>query len=210
MHRLLAILFLIGGTAMSPASPAVQAQDLGGGVVLGANVATLRGDGASDLGYRTAASGGVYARIGLPGSLAVRTELLFSQKGAKLDAPNGELTLKANYLELPILLVGQLPFARGYNPHLLAGPALSLKLYERQGAPGFSIDTEDTVFERTDAGVMVGAGASLEGAGALQLEVRYILGLRDVTQGVTTEPLDEALPTDGANGAWSIVVRFGI
>jgi hypothetical protein len=139
----------------------------------------------------------------------VRTELLFSQKGAKLNTQNGELTLKANYLELPVLVVSQLPFARSYNPHLLAGPALSLKLYERQGAPGLSINTEDTVFERTDMGIMVGAGASLGGPGALQLEVRYTYGLRDVTQSVTNEPLD-TLPTDGANGVWSIVARFGV
>jgi hypothetical protein len=209
MRPLLAILLAIGMSVTSLAPPVAQAQEFGGGVVLGANVATLRG-GGDDLGYRTAASGGLYARVGIPGPLAVRTELLFSQKGAKLNTQNGELTLKANYLELPVLVVGQLPFARSYNPHLLAGPALSLKLYERQGAPGFSINTEDTLFERTDVGVMVGGGASLGGPGALQVEVRYILGMRDVTQTVTTAPLDEALPTDGTNGVWSIVARFGI
>ena len=209
MRRLLAGWLLIGVLILGAAPPAAPAQDLGGGVVLGANVATLRGGGPADLGYRTAASGGFYARVGVPGPFAVRTELLFSQKGAKLNTPNGELTLKANYLELPVLVVGKLPFARSYTPHLLAGPALSLKLYERQGAPGLSINTEDTVFERTDAGIMVGAGASLGGPSALQLEVRYTVGLRDVTQTVMNEPLD-TLPTDGANGVWSIVARFGI
>jgi hypothetical protein len=187
-----------------------RAQDVTGGVVLGANVATLNASGDGDLGYRTAASGGLFIELGVGGPFSARSELLFSQKGAKVDTPNGELTLKANYLELPVLAVGQLPFARSYSPHLVAGPALSLKLYERQGAPGFSVNTDETVFQRTDVGIMVGAGASLGGPGALQVEVRYIVGLRDVTQPVTTDPLDELVPADGSHGVWSFVARFGI
>lgn len=196
---------LLGG-----ATPSAHAQEIGGGLLLGANFATLRGAEMSDLGYRTAASGGLFAELRGLGPLAVRSELLFSQKGTKFDTGDGELTLKANYLELPVLVVGQLPFLRSYTPHLLAGPALSLKLFERQGAPGFSVDTEETAFERTDVGAMVGAGASIGGPGALQVEVRYILGLRDVTQNVTTDPLDEALPSDGTHGVVQIMLRLGV
>lgn len=210
MRRFLIVSVLVGFIVSSHPAATARAQEVGGGIVLGANVATLRASDGGGLGYRTAASGGLYVELGFTRYLAVRSELLFSQKGATVDTGQGELTLKTNYLELPVVLVGQLPFARSYSPHLLAGPALSLKLYERRGAPGFSVDADETAFERTDAGVMVGAGASLGGPGRLQVEVRYILGLRDVTQTVTTQPLDETLPTDGTNGVWSIVARFGI
>lgn len=208
MRRLLFFVFIFGGVALAAAP--LHAQTVQGGVLLGANVATLRASDSGALGYRTAAAGGFFAEVGGAGPLSVRSELLFSQKGATVTTEtNNELTLKANYLELPLLVVGQLPFARAYRPHVLAGPALSLKLYERQGGPGFSVDTEQTVFERTDAGMMVGAGASLGGPGALQLEVRYILGVRDVTRSVTTDPLDTLLPESGENGVWSIVARLG-
>lgn len=208
MKRLCLCLFLAGLLASAP--PPGHAQTVSGGLLLGANVATLRGDGGGNLGYRTAASGGLFVELRVADPLALRSELLFSQKGARFDTENGELTLKANYLEAPVLVVGQLPFFRAYAPHLVAGPALSLKLFERQGAPGFSVDTEETVFERTDVGVMVGAGASLGGPGALQLEVRYTLGLRDVTRPVTTDPLTGTIPDDGVNGVVSIMARLGI
>lgn len=208
MRQLFLILVVLGGTAVLP--PFVFSQDVGGGIVLGANIATLRAAESDDLAYRTAASGGLFTELGVAGPLTVRGELLFSQKGTKIRTEQGELTLKANYLELPVLLVGQLPFARTYHPHVVAGPALALKLYERQGAPGFSVSTEETAFERTDAGVMVGAGASLGGPQALQLEVRYTLGLRDVTRSVTAAPLSEMLPQDGTNGVWAIVARIGL
>ncbi|NBB73964.1 MAG: outer membrane beta-barrel protein [Bacteroidetes bacterium] len=195
---------LVGG-----ATHPLQAQEFGGGALFGANVATLRG-GAGDLGYRTAASGGLFVRLRVLDPLSVRSELLFSQKGVKINTDAGELTLKANYLELPVLVVGHLPFLRAYAPHLLAGPALSLKLFERRGAPGFSVDTDEKAFERTDAGIMVGAGASLGGPGALQLEVRYIFGLRDVTQPVTADPLAGTLPGEGRNGVVSIMVKLGM
>ena len=210
MRRLSVVFLFVGLIVISHAVPTTRAQDFGGGVVLGANVATVRASDSGNLGYRTAASGGLFVELGVVEPLSVRSELLFSQKGAKVNTQNGELTLKANYLELPVLVVGQLPFARSYTPHLLAGPAWSLKLYERQGAPGFSVNTDETVFERTDLGMMIGAGASLGGPGALQVEVRYILGLRDITQTVTMDPLAEAIPADGTNGVWSLVARFGI
>lgn len=208
MKRFLLCLTLIGlfGSATQP----IHAQEFGGGVLLGANVATLRGTGAGDLGYRTAASGGLFVSLRVADPFALRSELLFSQKGTKLTAEDGELTLKANYLEVPVLVVGQLPFLRSYMPHLLAGPAVSLKLFERRGAPGFSVNTDEKVFERTDAGVMVGAGAALGGPGALQIEVRYILGLRDVTQNVTSDLPVGTLPQDGSNGVLSIMIRLGM
>ncbi len=208
MKRFLLCLMLTG--LIGGAAPPLQAQEFGGGALFGANVATLRGGGVDNLGYRTAASGGLFVRLSVLDPFAVRSELLFSQKGVKINTEAGELTLKANYLELPVLVVSQLPFLRTYAPHVLAGPTLSLKLFERQGAPGFSIDTEETAFERTDAGVMVGAGASLGGPDGLQLEVRYIFGLRDVTQTVTTDPLAGTLPNDAKNGVVSIMIKLGM
>ena len=204
------MLFSVGLFGAGLTHPARAQGSFGGGVTFGMNVATLRAASADNLGYRTAASGGLFGQLHMVGPLAVRGELLFSQKGVKVDTEQGELTLKANYLEVPVLVVGHLPFARSYSPHLLAGPALGLKMYERQGAPGFSFETDETTFERTDAGVMVGAGASVGGGGALEIEVRYTFGLQDVTRTVSTAPLDESLPTDAQNGVWSVMLRFGV
>lgn len=210
MHRfrLVILLVILFGGGIAPSATAQDA--VGGGIVFGANVSTLRTPTADELGYRTAASGGVFGRVDAVGPLAVRTELLFSQKGVRIDTDQGQLTLKINYLELPVLLVGRLPFARSYAPRLLAGPAVGLKLYERRGAPGFSFRGDEVTFKRTDAGMMVGAGASLGGPGALDVEVRYTLGLVDVTRSVPTAPLDETLPADGKNGTWSVILRFDI
>lgn len=210
MHRfrlliVLAVL-LVGGKAQAAAAQV----SIDGGIAFGMNMATLHAASDDHLGYRSAATGGLFGQVDVVGPLAVRGELVMSPKGTQIDTEQGELTLKANYVELPVLLVGRLPFAGRYSPHLVAGPAFGLKLYERQGAPGLSFRTDQTTFARTDAGVTVGAGASLGGPGALMVEVRYTLGLVDVTREVTAPPLDEALPGDGKNGVASVVLRFGM
>ncbi len=210
MHplRLIVLLLLLLGGGYARVAAAQGAVE--GGLALGVNTATLRTASDDDLGYRTTASGGLFAQVNAFGPLAVRGELLVSPKGVRIDTDRGELTLKANYLELPVLLVGYLPVARTYTPHLMAGPAFGLKLYERRGAPGISFRADEPAFRRTDAGVTLGAGASLGGAGALVVEVRYTLGLVDVTRRVTTPPLDENLPPDGKNGVVSVMLRFGV
>lgn len=199
------VLLASGHVRVAAAQGAIE-----GGFAVGVNAATLHAAENEGLRYRTVASGGLFAQVEAIGPLAVRGELLLSPKGVRIDTDQGELTLKANYLELPVLLVGDLPLARAYTPHLMAGPAFGFKLYERRGAPGISLRTDETAFTRTDAGVLVGAGASLGGPGALTVEVRYTLGLVDVTRRADAPPLDESLPPDGKNGVFSVMLRFSV
>lgn len=208
MHRSCLLTLLVGAFGIGLAPSAVAQPSFDAGITIGMNVATLRAASADRLGYRTAAVGGLFGQLRVADPLTVRGELLFSQKGTTIDSDQGELTLKANYLELPVLMIGRLPSVGTYHPYLLAGPALGIKLYERQGAPGFSFRTEEAAFKRTDIGVTVGAGASLGGPGALEAEVRYTLGVVDVTEPVSTAPLDEDLPADGANGVFSVMLRL--
>lgn len=210
--RVTLLLFPLIICAIEPATAQVSVH---GGITIGANVATLRTDTAK-LGYRTAVIGGVVGQLNIPGPLAVRPELLLSRKGATVEARDGNIVYKAGYLEMPLLLKGALPFLRSYRPHLLVGPAVAVKIFERQAVGGdntnINVETDQSFFKRTDIGITAGLGGSMgAGPGALEISLRYTLGLTDVAKAVEQQPFPESpFPEEGKNGVWTLMLSFGL
>ncbi len=210
---LLALLFAV------PRPTAAQFSDLTvqWGATLGFNLASLQSDEV-DVSTRTAFSGGIVAQVTLPGPVSVQPELLFTQKGGAVDTRegSGEVRYGANYIELPVAVRLEGPRLQAVRPHLLAGGFGGLKIFERQTAGGgeirFPIDTETSFFQRTNAGVLVGLGATLSfGEGRLGLEVRYARGLVDVGQDLGTQDFPLApFPRDARTETWLFLVRFGL
>jgi hypothetical protein len=131
---------------------------------------------------------------------AIQLEVAWSQKGVRAagtDSETGEpldITLRNDYVEVPILMRLDSPLAVGVHPvgaipFVVFGPALgvSVRCTIAGESPSLSVayDCDDQFGVKTfDFGAMLGVGLdALVGTRALSLGARYTLGLQDVFDG---------------------------
>jgi hypothetical protein len=168
-----------------------SAQSFSIGPRVGLNFATVTGD--ADSGFtKSMYSGlliGAVANIGINDMFSIQPEVLFSQQGIKekLDANDSlSIALRLNYITIPIL--AKVSFgtesAKGfinagpYLGYLLGGTMTFDDKVDKDKKDLNSDDLND--MNRMDFGISLGAGGSINaGPGALQLDVRYNLGLTD-------------------------------
>jgi hypothetical protein len=110
---------------------------------------------ASRLGF----VGGAFVSLPLGSSLAVQPELLYAQKGGKINGNDYQL----DYVEIPVLLNITVLGPLG----LLAGPAFNVNLTSPAG----------TTINTTDFGLILGAQVKLA---KLLFSGRYEIGLSDL------------------------------
>lgn len=186
-------------SATAVAAAPVSAQMMGGrsmqiGVKGGLNFSKPSVEAPeADISTRTAAGGGVFLSIPI-GGIYLQPELLYSQKGAKVTAGDGsdiDLTLKMDYIEIPVLLRVPLGSGSSVSPYLLGGGAVSFeascKFSGESGGISIDVDCDGNDYElelqrkSTDFSAVVGAGVAIPaGSGAVILEGRYTLGLVDL------------------------------
>jgi hypothetical protein len=192
-YRPLLAAAVLVGIAM-PASAQVQF-----GVKAGMNIATLGGDDANGVDSRTGLVVGGLVKYRLTDMLSIRPEILYTQKGAKAsetdpDFGSFELTLKTDYLEIPVLLMVDLPVgAPELRPTLHVGPTFAFEVgceadFSAMGISG-SIDCDagdefDDGFadrRKFDMGLGIGGGLDIAfGGGTLMIEARHTLGLQSL------------------------------
>ena len=117
-------------------------------------------------------------------NFALQTEFMYSQKG--FGKGDGDVALKVNYLEIPVLAVVKLGLP--LSPRVFSGPVLGLEMscqvtFEgekeacedaRQGAPRT---------KGADSGIIVGAGLGFDfGPGTLTADAWYNHGLTDISE----------------------------
>ena len=192
---LVTTLLLAGMT--TPAAAQMGSRSLELGVAGGINFSTVSvsDDEGVDFKNRTAFGGGLFLRIPVGSMLAFTPQVLYVGKGTKAsgdDLDDAELTLKLNYIEVPLLI--QVPFGAGAGatPYLFAGPTLAFEAGCTFGiesdAASLDIDCDeadeqDLELERKkfDIGATVGLGLRLPaGSGAFLVEGRYTLGLSNL------------------------------
>jgi hypothetical protein len=183
---------------------------------IGANIATVASDTASNVSRKTSLMGGVAVRIGLPGPLSLQPELLVSPKGAEVSAPQGgDVRFSATYVELPVTVRADLPTIRGaVTPFVQGGGFAAVKIFEQQSVGGFSgqlpLDFDQSFYRRFDGGLTAGIGAAVD---RLAVTARYSYGLATVVKddiGPTFEENpNQRPPADGTSDVWSISVSFG-
>lgn len=220
------ILFFLA-TLLLASAPMAQAQSwaAGAGLRVGGSAALLRGnnvgitDDATDRQYGFTV--GVYKAFPLGSGFALQPELLYTQKGGKLDVSDfdpqtsGDITFNVDYLELPVTVAYTVPTRGRIVPMLYAGPYASLAT--RRNAEidfeggSFSIDGDET-FKTLDYGAVFGAdlGVKLRRQ-MVTLGVRYDLGIADIVKDEVASEDDEfAVANDVRTDEWSIVagVRF--
>ena len=174
------------------------------GVRAGLNVADVSNtfedfdDFGVDAQPRLGFVGGVFAEVPLSPSFAVRPEVLYSQKGARADFndSDGDLALKIDYLEIPVLARFGVPVSPTLGLGLLVGPAVAFKLNE--SIDGFD-DRDEDVVDAVDYGVVAGGEV---GSGPFFVDLRYTFGLASVAA-----ELDESEDTP-RNGVFSVSGTF--
>lgn len=147
------------------------------GVIAGLSLASLTNDDdALDVGIRPGIAVGLFAATSLSRRIASQVEVLYVQKGTRVEFFGDSADLTLHYLSFP--LVAKWFFGgRAARVHLDAGMALSILM--SADAEGTDI-TEDTA--AFDLGFILGVGLTWHrpGANALTLDVRYESGLLDI------------------------------
>jgi hypothetical protein len=151
----------------------------------GVNLANLNGDDTDDFDARSGLNIGVVLEFGIPLSpIGIESGIYYSQKGASSEDQGATLTLKADYLEIPVL--GKLSFGPPgpIKPHLLAGPYLGFllnsKVVGEGGGTSVSVDVKEDTND-VDFGFIAGIGLDVNlGLTTLSLQARYSIGLTEV------------------------------
>lgn len=188
----------------------VSAQGLTGGLKAGMNIANIHGDDVEDMwDSKIGICAGGFITCRLSDLFAIQPELLFTMKGAKAEeevfGETMKVTMKMNYLEIPVLAKLSIPTPGTVKPSLFVGPSLAIKLSGKAKVEyaGESAEADIEELKSTDFGLVFGGGIDFAlGQGKLTVDARYTLGLT-----TTREPEDEE-EVDVKNGVISIMVGY--
>ena len=198
---ILTVILLLAGTSLSQVQLGVQGglniADLKGEVTEGEGAGLeLETDNQTGLGF------GAVLYIPISKTFGILMEPGYLEKGANQKQEEADLTWKANYLEMPVLL--KAGFGSGsVRPYLMAGPSIGINLGSdlKIGGGGLAlkIDVKD-LLTTTDFSLMFGGGVLFPFQSVnLYADVRYSLGLTDVFEGGTVTVLGLDLPIPDAD-----------
>ncbi|EJL59186.1 porin family protein [Flavobacterium sp. CF136] len=150
------------------------------GVKGGLNMSNLYTDDADDENILYGFNAGVYATLPVSDFVAIQPELLFTTRGSKLEYNNalaqGNVKLKLNYIELPLLV--RVNITKNFNIHA-GGYASYMVSAKSTGDGDFEFEdqynTDD--FNRFDAGLAGGIGVDFN---PLSVGLRYNYGLTTI------------------------------
>jgi hypothetical protein len=181
------------------------------GVKAGLNIANQGGDDADNLfetslDSRTGFNGGLFFMYQFNNLLAIQPEAYYTMKGAATNLTGTDITLKLDYVEIPVLFKVVIP-TEGMNlkPSLFVGPAIafntSAKIKGEYQGQSAEVDI-DTLVKSTDFSLIFGGGLGfMIGNNELGVDIRYELGL--------TSWDDESDPFDVKNNVLSFNAYFG-
>ncbi|MBP2649039.1 MAG: hypothetical protein H6Q77_2663 [Gemmatimonadetes bacterium] len=170
------------------------AQQIGGGVKGGLSLGDvpkfadeIYEGGNTSLRAGFAAGGFIAIRFG--SGFSVQPEVLYTQKGVKIDFSDGsmsaDLRYKADYIDVPVL--ARYTFGKGLRGYVFAGPSFDFQLstkvaaslLEQSGEQDVSEDVENFEFA-----MVFGGGIEV---GPLLLEARWSEGLTNLAADATSE-----------------------
>ena len=143
---------------------------------------------------RTAFTGGAFFTWHIGKILALQPEVLLSMKGTAASNPmqnftTGDLSLKLDYIEVPLLLKGYIPTGNdNWKPNIFAGPAIAWLINCRVGEDVLGgtrgCDNGGPTIKSTDTSIMTGVG--LDFITNFSAQIRYDIGLSDIDEEMGT------------------------
>lgn len=186
----------------------VNAQDVKFGAKTGLNLSNIKGDldnPEAKIGFNI----GAFVEIGLSDKFTFQPELLFSTQGAKSEGSEGsdsfERTIKANYLNVPLMLKYAVSdkFALEFGPQI--GFLLSADIEGTQTFDGNTVtineDFKDSL-KSIDFGLNF--GASFDIVENVFIGARYNLGLSNIIDSEDMDSDDEK----AQNSVFSVSVGY--
>jgi hypothetical protein len=126
-------------------------------------------DGADDItlatGQRNGFLGGLFVAAQLHEYFGVRLEGLYITKGATDTGPVGDVTVKFDYVEVPLLAVGMYPINEMFTVSAFAGPAVAFNINAEAEVVSTSgtttTDLNDSI-KSIDFGAVAGIGGAYD------------------------------------------------
>ena len=179
MKKLLLILLAV--CIILPASGFAQ---MSFGFLAGINLANFGGDDKDfgigiDPKMKLGLAGGALVQVPLSDNMAFRVEALYSQKGAKYEAGGNTAKVNMDYIEVPLLVMFQIPTTGSVLPFLLGGGYLGYLMSAKITNGGPDVNVKDDC-NSLDYGIMVGAGALINNM--IEICARYSMGLGTVVK----------------------------
>lgn len=119
--------------------------------------------------------------------LRIQPELFWIRRRfASPVQPTGKIAFTADAVDLPVLVVARFRSGEKARPSLFAGPFVSFISNATQTFAGVKTDL-DAQIKSSDAGVTFGFGVDVgAGRGALVIDTRFAVGLRDISEPAET------------------------
>lgn len=162
----------------------------------GLNLTTFAGNGLGPTADRRGFVGGVDFVTPFTPSFSTQIEALYAMKGMKSLGVNssGYAMFKLDYIEIPVMLRGDLPLSGSFKPFAFTGPALDIKVHcwSDVVANGTTVLSESCSqsssgiqkFNNPDVGWVMGGGAGFDFHNRrISFEARYEVGLRPILAG---------------------------
>lgn len=166
----------------------IYSQNIEKGIKGGLNLASLSTDGNNDKNLKLGLNAGVFAKFSVAESFSVQPELLYSNKGIKLNYDQagieGETKFNLNYIDLPVKLIFNLSddFEFQFGPYV--GYMINAKTSTNANVLNqFQVNSEDEInkdrFNAFDFGLTAGLGFTLD---PFIMGFNYNLGLTQVAR----------------------------
>jgi hypothetical protein len=156
------------------------------GVKAGLVRATVSSDDASfDPTAQNGFGAGVTLGIELGRGIRFQPEAIFSNQKFGQTEGNDTLTVKARFVDVPLLLATRGNVDGKAQPVFYAGPMLGFRSKVTQTLNTVTVDSTDEI-EKVNVGFVLGAGVEIQsGRGALTFEGRVNLGVRNLSKDKT-------------------------
>jgi hypothetical protein len=173
-----------------------DSRNTGFGAKGGYNLNMVYGDGVKNSAFTSSNTfhAGLYGQLGFNEFSSVQVEVLYSRKG--FDLENADNNVRLDYLEVPILYVGNITETISFH----IGPQISLLNKVKQGDKNLDID--ENGYNSVDYGAVAGAEFRV---GPGRIGARYDLGfgkIFDKQDGITADRV--------SNGTFQLYVGIGI
>ena len=186
------VLAMAGVQSASAQAPLVPHPTVG--ILAGVNFAKVSGNDISDVSNRTGFIGGLYVTFHIASGFGIEPEALYSQQGAK-DKAN-DLTVKLDYVQVPVLLRYDFPTHAPARPYLIAGPSFGFKASCKVTNGSDSADCSDADLgpKSFDMAGTAGVGVAFS---KLSVSARYTMGFSKVSDNL-----------DAKNRVFSVLAGF--
>lgn len=157
------------------------------GIKAGMNISNMN---VESMQSRIGFCGGGFATVGVGDMVVIQPEAMYTQKGAKWESwyEPEIITLKLDYINIPLLFKFMVPVKGAVKPNLFVGPYLGINVnatHRIDRIYGTSEERDyDEFYEDTDFGMVLGGGVDfLLKKGKFVLDGRYSIGLITVQEG---------------------------